>query len=255
MTAITKMSRWVLGFQIWLSDVRNGFVAVTRHSLALFGLAVVITGMTFSALPNLQASASDALLGWVEVQQIKNLNVTPANNAAERTMAADLGSLTPEQAAVSKWLSRRYRVSTEAMAALVAESGALGERSQLPPNLILAIMAIESRFNPFASGSQGIVGLMQIEIGAHDESLSQFGGPLSAFDPLTNLRIGVRQLQALTQETDTLEEALELYAATTGVSTSQGYVERILAEQKLLDKISAQPQAPALATNKKRVPN
>ncbi len=251
MSATTKMSQLLHGLQIWLSDVHEGFVAVTRHSLALFGLAVVVVALTFSSLPNLQASASDALLSWVEIQQIKNLNVTPANNAAERTLAAELSSLTPEQAAVSKWLSRKYRVSTQAMAALVSEAGALGERSQLPPNLILSIMAVESRFNPFASASQGIVGLMQIELDAHEESLSQFGGPFSAFDPLTNLRIGVRQLQALTQQTDTLEEALALYAATTGVSTSQAYVERILAEQKLLDKISVKPQAPPMAVNKK----
>jgi soluble lytic murein transglycosylase-like protein len=129
---------------------------------------------------------------------------------------------------------------------MVAEAWSLGERSQLAPHLILAIMAVESRFNPFASGSQGAVGLMQIEVKAHAEALGQFGGQLSAFDPLTNVRVGVRHLQGLIEQTETLEEALWLYGSSSGQASESQYVERVLAEQQLLDKVTERQSTAAL---------
>jgi soluble lytic murein transglycosylase-like protein len=51
---------------------------------------------------------------------------------------------------VAYWLSRKYRVAPEPVSALVAEAYEIGARTRLDPTLILAVMAIESGFNPFA---------------------------------------------------------------------------------------------------------
>jgi soluble lytic murein transglycosylase-like protein len=252
MKAPLTMSRLLLCLQTWAADVREGFVEITRHSLALFGLAVVLVSLTFLARPSLQASASEALIGWLQIRQNDPTDIPAASNAATRSTAAHLKDLTAEQLAVTRWLSRKYRVSSEPLGAMVAEAWTAGERSQLAPTLILAIMAIESRFNPFASGSQGNVGLMQIEPQAHAETLGQFGGPLSAFDPLTNLRVGVRHLQGLVQQTETLEEALFLYGSSSGQLMESQYVERVLAEQQLLDKVTEKRNTAALASKAPR---
>jgi soluble lytic murein transglycosylase-like protein len=253
MTAPLNMSRLGLSLQTWALDVREGFVEITRHSLALLGLVVVLVSLTFVSRPELQASASEVLLGWLEIRQGEVSDTAESGNAAYRSTAKSLKNLTSDQLLVTRWLSRKYRVSSEPLGAVVSEAWAIGERSQLPPSLILAIMAVESRFNPFASGSQGNVGLMQIERKAHVDELSRFGGQLSAFDPLTNLRIGVRHLQALIQQTATLEEALRLYGMSSGQTTEQLYVERVLAEQKLLEKLTERQNTAALSA-KDRLP-
>jgi len=231
-----NMPHLVLCLQTMATDIREGFVEITRHGLALFGLAVVLVSLAFSVRPDLQSSASDALLGWLEIRQSEGQEPAPERNAANRSTVKDPQSLTPEQLLVTRWLGRKYRVSAEPLAALVAEAWTLGERSQLPPSLILAIMAVQSRFNPFASITPGQVGLMQIELQAHAETLGQFGGPLSAFDPLTNLRVGVRHLQALIQQTDALEDALALYGLFSGFNDEGRFVDRVLAEQLLIEK-------------------
>jgi soluble lytic murein transglycosylase-like protein len=59
---------------------------------------------------------------------------------------------------------------------------------------------------------------------------------LSAFDPLTNLRLGVRHLQGLIQQTDNLEEALALYGLSSGLNDEEQFVNRVLAEQLLIEK-------------------
>jgi soluble lytic murein transglycosylase-like protein len=221
-------------------DVREGFVEITQHSLAVIGLAVVAVALTLLARPNLQQQASETLMGWLELRQVEQAAIleAPEPSAATRSTASSMQDLSSDQVAVTRWLSSKYKVSPEPLAALVAEAWALGERSQIAPTLILAVMAIESRFNPFASGSQGGLGLMQIEPEAHTSALSPFGGRLAAFDPLTNLRLGTRLLQGLIHDTSTLEDALRQYALASGQSKNDQYVDRVLAEQKLLDNIS-----------------
>jgi len=217
-------------------DVREGFVEITRHSLAVIGLAVVGMTLTLVARPGLQQQASETLMGWLELRQVEQTAVVeaPALTAAARSTAAPMQDLSSDQVAVTRWLSSKYKVSPEPLAALVAEAWALGERSQIAPTLILAVMAIESRFNPFASGGLGGLGLMQIEPEVHISTLSPFGGRLAAFDPLTNLRVGTRLLQGLIQDANTLEDALRLYSVASGQLHKDAYVDRVLAEQKLM---------------------
>lgn len=236
MTTPINMPHLALCLQTFATDVREGFVEITRHGLAMFGLAVVLVSLTFLARPELQASASEALFGWLEFRQSENQEPTPQRNAANRSTVKDPKTLTPEQLLATRWLSRKYRVSAEPLSAMVAEAWTLGERSQLPPSLILAIMAVQSRFNPFVSATPGQVGLMQIDLQAHAEALAQFGGPLAAFDPLTNLRLGVRHLQGLMQQTENLEEALALYGVSSGFNGEGQFVDRVLAEQVMIEK-------------------
>lgn len=237
MTAHLNWARLWLVLTTLACDVREGFVEITRHSLAVVGLAVVAVTLTFAARPGLQAYASETLMSWLEMRQAASMDVASLGDGAARATATPIKDLPQEQMAVTQWLSRRYRVSPEPLGALVAEAWLIGERSQIAPTLILAVMAIESRFNPFASGTQGGMGLMQIEPELQSSALTPFGGRLAAFDPLTNLRVGARQLQSLIQQSVSIEDALRLYAVNSGQSNDDTYIDRVLSEQKQLDKL------------------
>ena len=221
---IRPSRRWQSPVSLIL-DIREGFVEITRHSLALVGLTVLAVVLTFSARPGLQTSASEWLMGWLTSRQ-------------DEPLAQTVQELLPEQAKVTHWLSRKYKVSPQPLSALVAEAWQLGQFSQLPPTLILAVVAVESNFNPFAQGTQGGMGLMQIEPSAHADTLQQFGGKLAAFDPVTNMRIGARLLQASVQQAGSVEEGLRQYRHVSGQAGEAVYIERVLAEQKQLDRIA-----------------
>lgn len=208
-------------------DIREGFLEVTRHSLALLGLVVLALALSFAARPQLQTSASEWLMGWLHSRQDEG-----------NTEQQALQDMPPEQVRVTRWLSRKYRIATTPLSPLVAEAWTVGQNSQLPPTLILAVMAIESGFNPFAKGSQGAMGLMQIEPEIHAEELQMFGGKLAAFDPLTNLRLGARLLQASIQSSGSVEDGLRLYASASGQANDEAYVSRVMAEHKQLERIS-----------------
>ena len=208
-----------------IQDIRAGFVEITRHSLAMVGLVLLAVVLTFAARPSLQTTASEWLMGWLNSRQDEN-------------QALALEELLPEQARVTRWLSRKYKIAPQPLGTLVAEAWQVGQLSQLPPTLILAVMAVESGFNPFAKGTQGAMGLMQIEPSAHEDTLSQFGGKLAAFDPLTNLRLGARQLQASIQQGGSIEEGLRQYGLLSGQANDSAYVERVMSEHKQLERIA-----------------
>lgn len=236
MTANTQLARLWLVLRTLVRDVRDGFVEISRHSLALVGLVVVAVTLTFLARPGLQLTVNEVVLEWLEMRQADSMD-PPTNDAAYRSTATSVKGLPKNQLAITYWLSRRYRVSPEPIAALVTEAWEVGERSQIAPTLLLAIMAIESKFNPFTAGTQGAMGLMQIDPEARATELSPFGGRLAVFDPVTNLRVGARHLQDLMLQSETMEEALRQYAASSGQSEVGPYVDRVLNEQKLLDKM------------------
>jgi soluble lytic murein transglycosylase-like protein len=246
--ASSKFTRLWFSLTTCAGDIREGFVEITRHTLALLGLVVVAVTLTFYARPGLQASASEALMGWLEMRQVDTLDIPEVSNAASRSTATAVKNLPKDQLAVTHWLSRKYRVSPEPMGALVSEAWVVGERSQIAPTLILAVMAIESKFNPFASGSQGGMGLMQIEPQSQSETLKPFGGRLAAFDPLTNLRVGARLLQELLQKSDSVEAALQGYAMASGQLNDNQYIDRVLNEQKQLERLTRGLTTASIAT-------
>lgn len=232
----TSPASWHQITQCIVADVREGFVEITRHGMAALGLGVIAVLILFVARPDLRTSANEYLLGWIQLHQGDG-PADAAESGAERSTAVALRGLTPEQLGVTQWLSRKYRVSAEPLAALVTEAWSVGERSQVPPTLILAVIAVESGFNPFAQRSDSNRGLMQIDSQSQQDTLSRFGGPLSVFDPLTNLRVGARFLQSFIQATGSVEDGLRAFAQTSPQAADSTYTERVLSEHRLLERL------------------
>ena len=241
MTNLTDWSRPRRVLTTLSSDIRAGFLSTSRHSLAILGLSVVAIFLIFAARPDLQTNASASLMDWLgkrQLQHILSQEILVEPSPASRSTATPVKYLSDDQLAVTQWLSRKYKISPEPLGALVSEAWVLGERSQIAPTLILSIVAVESRFNPFASGSQGAMGLMQIEPEVHADTLSSLGGRLAAFDPLTNLRVGTRLLQSMMLQSSTIEEALRLYGTASGQTNHALYASRVLSEQQHLETLS-----------------
>ena len=147
----------------------NGFLALTHNGFALLGLAVAISALIFISRPDLRLAGESQLRQWLDARlpvvaeaSIEEAPISEIIVASDRATAVNPKSLPKEQAAVAYWLSTKYRVAPEPIAALVSEAYAQGKANKLDPTLILAIMAIESSFNPFAQSPVGAQGLMQV---------------------------------------------------------------------------------------------
>ena len=222
-----------------------------RHVLAALGALVLVGAVVMVSVPPVRARAELALLEWMTRRAVaeveRELGVAADPGAALRAAAIDPASLPAPQAAVAAHLAARYRVAAEPMAAIVAEAYKLGPKLGLPPNLLLAVAAVESRFHPYVQSPAGAQGLMQIMTRVHRARLDAEGGAHAVFDPLVSLRVGAKILHDCVKLTGSTEEGLRFYLGGYGVDreTGQGYLDRIREIQQPLDQLSPPPRAPA----------
>ncbi|MCG8987154.1 lytic transglycosylase domain-containing protein [Delftia acidovorans] len=230
-------------------DVANGFLAIIHNSFALLGLAVAFMAITLFARPDLRDAGESQLRSWLTARQMAELGAPVELAASDRATATNPKNLPKDQAAVAFWLSKKYRVAPEPIAALVSEAYDLGKVNRLDPTLILAIMAIESSFNPFAQSAVGAQGLMQVMTTVHTDKYENFGGQNAAFDPVSNLRVGVRVLKECIERAGSIEGGLRYYVGAANLPTDGGYAAKVLAEHQRL-RMAAGLRAVPLMTAK-----
>ena len=218
--------------------VIKGIIEITHNSFALIGLAVLFTAVALVARPELRQVGEIKLFGWLQERQFEVTGLVSDLVASDRATAADPKELPKQQAAVAFWLSKKYRVAPEPISALVAEAYEIGKRAQLDPTLILAVMAIESGFNPFAQSPVGAQGLMQVMTQIHSDKYQSYGGKFAAFDPLANLRVGVKVLQDCIRIAGSTEGGLKSYVGAANIEDDGGYASKVMAEYARLQQVA-----------------
>lgn len=225
--------------QTFAADALHGFFEITHNGFALLGLAVTFGLITLTARPDLRLDAEAHASQWLQSRQVvAATDIEVDAEAVDRATATNPTSLPKQQAAVAYWLSRKYKVAPEPLSALVAEAYAVGSRVKLDPTLILAIMAVESGFNPFAQSPVGAQGLMQVMTRVHSGKYEDFGGKLAAFDPITNLRVGVKVLQECIARAGSLQGGLRFYVGAANIEDDGGYTGKVMAEHQRLLQVA-----------------
>ena len=226
-------------------DVGSGLLVICHNSLASLGLAAIVVVAFAVGNHDLRHQVEGPALDWLQARhdaraetsgELRTVGSQPSPIA--RATAIDPASLPPQQAAVAQWLSRRYKVAPEPIGRLVQEAWALGNRVGLDPTLILAVVAVESRFNPFAQSNVGAQGLMQVVTRVHDDKYEAFGGTHAAFDPVTNLRVGVQVLKECISRAGNLSAGLRHCAGDANLRDGGGYSARVLLEQRNLRSVA-----------------
>ncbi|MFN9747691.1 MAG: lytic transglycosylase domain-containing protein [Burkholderiales bacterium] len=239
---------------VFFKDTGQGIWIVSHNTLVLLGLAVLGTFLFVSNHEELRHTAEVRLFGWL--QQRHDARQDPSDllaaalsepTAIQRATAINPKELSREQAHVAHWIARRYGVAPEPVGRLVSEAWQVGDRVSLDPTLILAIMAIESSFNPFAQSPVGAQGLMQVMTKIHQDKYQAFGGHLAAFDPVSNMRVGVQVLKECIAKAGSVEGGLRYYVGAANLPSDEGYAAKVLAEQALLKQVSrGKPVAPTV---------
>src|SRR5437867_3457514 len=141
-------------------------------------------------------------------------------------------SADPEIEAVAKAIARRYRISHEATRELVGAAYREGKGIGVDPLLIIAVMAVESRFNPIAQSDGGAIGLMQVIPRFHADKFDVALGK-SMLDPRTNIELGARVLKEYIRRGGTDVAGLQLYNGASAAA-GNGYANKVLGERQRL---------------------
>jgi hypothetical protein len=251
---MTATQQFTKGLRIVAKDIAQGFFDITHNGFALLGLAVMFAIITVTARPEIRQAGEIQLMGWLQDRHVVATGIATEPDAVERATAANPQALPKQQAAVAYWLSKKYSVAPEPLSALVAEAYEIGQRTKLDPTLILAIMAIESGFNPFAQSHVGAQGLMQVMTKVHSDKYEGFGGKLAAFDPVSNLRVGVKVLQECIARAGSIEGGLKYYVGAANLEDDGGYAAKVMAEHARLQFVATGKSLPVIAAPVTSVP-
>ena len=217
-------------------DIADGFFEITHNGFALLGLALVFAIITLTARPDLRQAGENHLISWLEERRDANVEYEePA--VVVQVHAVEPKELPKQQALLAFWLARKYGVAPEPLGVLVSHAFEIGAKAKLEPTLILAIMAIESGFNPFAQSPVGAQGLMQVMTRVHTDKYENYGGKLAAFDPVTNLRVGVKVLQECIARAGSIEGGLKYYVGAANLPYDGGYTAKVMAEYSRLQVV------------------
>ncbi len=167
-----------------------------------------------------------------------------AQSAAGAGQGREATVITPAEEnryrALSQYVAKRYRVSQDVAFDLVSLAHKAGRELQLDPLLIIAVISVESSFNPIAESVAGAKGLMQIIPKYHGDKLEEFGGPEAVFDPATNIQVGALILKEYIRRTGNVGIGLQMYAGALGDNEDQ-YTDKVLGVKQRLQQVVSQP--------------
>jgi len=207
-------------------------LSLARGVFALVGLTVVLA-VTMPAPREFLVEHAGAM-----VRSGDATSETAADAASQIQTLSNASAAAHEQQAVADFIAKRYRVADQAVAGFVSTAYRAGQRFAVDPLLILAVMAVESRYNPVAESNVGAMGLMQVLPKFHLDKLSEHGGQEALLDPDVNIEVGTQILREYLKRFGETETALQMYAGAIDEPTSQ-YASKVLAERSRLKQILA----------------
>lgn len=148
---------------------------------------------------------------------------------------APLVLLAPELRVARDFVARRYAVAPEAIAPALHAAQLAAREYRLDALLIVAVIGVESRFNPYAQSPMGAQGLMQIIPRYHRDKIPHDAPPQALLDPVLNVRVGARILHEYIQRQGELGAGLQYYAGALD-DEEQGYANKVLAERRLIEQ-------------------
>ena len=98
----------------------------------------------------------------------------------------------------------------------------IGEEFDLDPNLILAVVEVESHYDSYICGN-GTIGLMQVIPSCHKLTMNEYGYSVEdLYDPYKNMRVGAKYLSTLVHKYEDISFALVCYNKGEGGALSLG---------------------------------
>lgn len=265
-------------WELVVRDTRNGFRTTMHHMVMTAGIiAIAALGFMFvkpelldqvKALSPFSEDLADDSLALNAMPPLANLMAprdqatTEASPQLPESIRSQLSEeeiklvgTALEQERVTKWISRRYRVAGDATNMLVSAAYLTAQELKLDPLLILSVMAIESRFNPFAESPVGAQGLMQVMSKVHQEKFQKLGGVQAALNPVANIQVGAQILKEYVRRGGSVEAGLKMYVGAAAMETDFGYGAKVLAEYNRLKDVAAGKKVPTFTAVANRSPS
>ncbi len=227
----------------------NGFGMLNQYRESSASAQTVDNGIAAVVFSKPQASAATlfpsvkqqtiALLmpsvAQVQVKSISHLaDRIPASKIDPQALDGNLMGSIQNQRAVADFFEKKYGLDRNKIEEYVSNAILIAKEVNIDPVLLLAVISVESNFNPNTKSHAGAEGLMQVMTSVHRDKYAIFGGTSEATKPEVNIRVGAYILKYLIASAGSLRNGLKFYVGAANAEDDGGYADKVMAERNRL---------------------
>lgn len=171
----------------------------------------------------------------MQVKSISHLSDRiPTSKIDPQALDSNLMGSLQNQRAVADFFEKKYNLDRTKIEEYVSKTILVAKEVNIDPVLLLAVISVESNFNPNTKSHAGAEGLMQVMTSVHKDKYAIFGGTTEASKPEVNIRVGAYILKYLIATAGSLRNGLKYYVGAANADDDGGYTDKVMAERNRL---------------------
>jgi len=171
----------------------------------------------------------------VQVKSISHLaDRIPTSKLDPQALDSNLMGSIQNQRAVADFFEKKYSLDRAKIEEYVSNTILIAKEVNIDPVLLLAVISVESAFNPNTKSQAGAEGLMQVMTSVHRDKYALYGGAQQAVKPEVNIRVGAYILKYLIATAGSLRNGLKFYVGAANAEDDGGYADKVMAERNRL---------------------
>ncbi|MBU3578589.1 transglycosylase SLT domain-containing protein [Polynucleobacter sp. 73C-SIWE] len=190
----------------------------------------------------------------VQVKSISHLSDRiPTSKIDPQALDSHLMSSIQNQRLVADFFEQKYKLDRAKIEEYVSKTILIAKEVNIDPVLLLAVISVESNFNPNTKSHAGAEGLMQVMTSVHKDKYALYGGTTEAVKPEVNIRIGAYILKYLIATAGSLRNGLKYYVGAANAEHDGGYADKVMAERNRIISLCQTRPTNRLTSNGKNV--
>lgn len=190
----------------------------------------------------------------MQVKSISHLSDRiPTSKIDPQALDSNLMGSLQNQRAVADFFEKKYSLDRSKIEEYVSNTILIAKEVNIDPVLLLAVISVESNFNPNTKSHAGAEGLMQVMTSVHKDKYAIFGGTSEAVKPEVNIRVGAYILKYLIATAGSLRNGLKYYVGAANAEDDGGYADKVMAERNRLISLCQNRSTNRLTLNGKDI--
>ncbi|WP_255539446.1 lytic transglycosylase domain-containing protein [Polynucleobacter sp. JS-Safj-400b-B2] len=217
------------------NEVAAAQVADTEIAAVIYSKAKAQTATGLASAKQQTVALLMPSVAQMQVKSISHLSDRiPASKMDPQALDSNLMGSIQNQRAVADFFEKKYSLDRAKIEEYVSNTILIAKEVNIDPVLLLAVISVESNFNPNTKSHAGAEGLMQVMTSVHKDKYAIFGGTSEAAKPEVNIRVGAYILKYLIATAGSLRNGLKYYVGAANADDDGGYADKVMAERNRL---------------------
>ena len=217
------------------NEVSAAQAADTEIAAVIYGKSKIPASVGLTSAKQQTVALLMPSVAQMQVKSISHLSDRiPTSKMDPQALDSNLMGSIQNQRAVADFFEKKYSLDRSKIEEYVSNTILIAKEVNIDPVLLLAVISVESNFNPNTKSHAGAEGLMQVMTAVHKDKYAIFGGTSEAAKPEVNIRVGAYILKYLIATAGSLRNGLKYYVGAANAEDDGGYADKVMAERNRL---------------------